>query len=296
MRRVNTATPILIPMTGLFFLFLIFSTTAQNVIKEKNHSGLPTEVLLAGTFHFHNPGADVAKTKSFDILSERAQNELEDISESITSYAPNKIFVEWDYRETPELDSLYQLYLKDRYFSQDSLSDFYKKNEIFQLAFRIAKKLDHDKVWAIDYRDTEFPFDSLMTVMAINDQKVLQQKFTDAIQRFTKEFDEKLDSGASLKELLYYLNGKDMRRLSNDLQTIWPLTAGDGENFIGPYLVSEWYRRNLYMWSLIKKYCAEDEGKIMILVGASHAAMIEKFILDDGKWRVVELKSTLNDE
>jgi hypothetical protein len=27
-----------------------------------------TEVLLIGTFHYNNPGTDVAKTKSFDIL------------------------------------------------------------------------------------------------------------------------------------------------------------------------------------------------------------------------------------
>ena len=37
------------------------------------------EALLIGTFHYNNPGADVAKTKSFDILSKSSQNELEKI-------------------------------------------------------------------------------------------------------------------------------------------------------------------------------------------------------------------------
>ena len=41
--------------------------------QEKSHV---KEALLIGTFHYNNPGADVAKTKSFDILSEDSQLEL----------------------------------------------------------------------------------------------------------------------------------------------------------------------------------------------------------------------------
>jgi hypothetical protein len=51
------------------------------------------EMLLIGTFHYNNPGADVAKTKSFDILSEKSQLELEEISSSIRKYNPTKVFV-----------------------------------------------------------------------------------------------------------------------------------------------------------------------------------------------------------
>ena len=169
------------------------------------------EVLLIGTFHYHNPGADVAKTKSFDILSEKSQKELEQITLKIKQYNPTKIFVEWLYKEQPELDSLYQLYQKDNYFTNDSLSSFYLKNEIFQLAFRVAKANNLDKVYAVDYKDTEFPFEAVMQAIVENDQVDLKEEIEAGIATFTTEFDNKIDAGVSLKELMYHVNRPEMR-------------------------------------------------------------------------------------
>ena len=75
------------------------------------------EALLIGTSHYHNPGLDAVKTKSFDILSQTAQLELEEISSDIKAYNPSKIFVEWPYNEQRKLDSLYKLYKEDKYFT-----------------------------------------------------------------------------------------------------------------------------------------------------------------------------------
>lgn len=103
--------------------------------------------------HFNNPGADVVKTKSFDILNTEAQTELEEIAESIKKYNPSKIFVECPCDEQIKLDSLYDLYKSGEYFSNDKLSGFYQKNEIFLLAFRTAKLNNLERVYAIDYND-----------------------------------------------------------------------------------------------------------------------------------------------
>ncbi|MCB0279074.1 MAG: hypothetical protein KDD94_06220 [Calditrichaeota bacterium] len=91
------------------------------------------QALLMGTFHYHNPGADVAKTKAFDILSEGSQEQLDSLTKLIRDFNPSKIFVEWSFKEQRELDSLYQLYRQGIYFDNPGLSDFYRKNEIFQL-------------------------------------------------------------------------------------------------------------------------------------------------------------------
>ncbi|WP_222983277.1 DUF5694 domain-containing protein [Flagellimonas meishanensis] len=263
--------------------------TAQQTEKNPNTK----EALLIGTFHYHNPGADVAKTKSFDILSEKSQMELEAITEKIKDFKPDQIFVEWPYDQQKELDSLYQIYLSGTYFNNDSLSGFYLKNEIFQLAFRAAKKSGLKSIKAVDYRNTVFPFDSLMTVVATSGQTDLQNVILKGIESFSKDFDEKVEQGISLLDLTYHLNSEQDREVSNLFHTQIPLLVGGSDNFIGPYLASEWYRRNLYMWSLVQKGTHTDDRRIMVLMGASHIALIKDFVDSNANWSTKELKEIM---
>lgn len=143
------------------------------------------QVLLIGTFHYNNPGANMAKTKSFDILSPEAQRELDNIVAKIGAFNPTQIFVEWEYDEQSDIDSLYQLYREGTHFDNPDLSDFYRKNEIFQLAFRAAKSLTLGQVIGIDYTDNDFPFDSLMAVVSTSGQTGIQEEIQKMIQEFT---------------------------------------------------------------------------------------------------------------
>ena len=83
--------PIQLVLLCLYFI----SGNAQEKLNPSVQKKDPLkEVLLIGTFHYNNPGADVAKTKSFDILNQNSQQELKHISTKIAEYKPNKIFVE----------------------------------------------------------------------------------------------------------------------------------------------------------------------------------------------------------
>ncbi len=281
----------------LSLVFLILSCGKEQEktkIKSVENSN-SKEVLLIGTFHYNNPGADVAKTRSFDILNETSQLELEKLSTNIKEYNPTKIFVEWPYDEQKELDSLYQLYIKGQYFQNDSLSDFYKKNEIFQLAFRVAKKNNLNTVYGIDY-STSFPYEDVMNDIEKSNQSELKAKIEDAISKFTVDFDNQIDSGASLKELTYYVNSKKMRYASNNLHNNLFSLAGSLNDFNGVFLTSEWYKRNLYMWSLIQKNTTKSDERIMVLLGSSHTAMIELFIKENKDWEIKELNKIIPEE
>ncbi len=275
--------------------FISCNQTTEKAVTETNEEQNTIKVLLIGTFHYNNPGADVAKTKTFDVLNEKSQDQLERIAEKIRAFDPDKVFVEWPYDEQKELDSLYTLYREGNYFTNDSLSDFYLKNEIFQLAFRASQKSNMEKVYAIDYRETEFPFDSVMQVIAANGQSDLQAEIEDGIKYFTTEFDERVENGTSLLDLTYFLNTDDMRYKSNRLQAEIPLLVGKSDEFIGPYLVSEWHKRNLYMWSLAQKQLEKEDQRIMLLLGASHVAMIKDYIEGNKDFEAVELKEIMEE-
>src|SRR5215471_17446032 len=88
-------------------VFLLLSVTAQNKP--------PVKVLLLGVFHFSNPGLDVAKFKSADILSEQRQKEVMQVAEKLKSFSPDKIFIEGTPESQGKIDSLLSEYKKGKY-------------------------------------------------------------------------------------------------------------------------------------------------------------------------------------
>jgi hypothetical protein len=212
------------------------------------------EVLLVGTFHFANfypeNNGDLVQKKIRDVLTDENQTELENIALKIAEFNPDKIFVEESYKRQEKLDSI---------FSSFPISTDYKtakRQETYQLAFRVAKKLNHKKVYAIDLR-TDFPSDK------------------------------------TLSEIIFHYNQDKYRK--DDINWYLSLANQGGErtNFVGSYLTSEWYRRNLHMYSIIQKSIKNKDKKIMILGGSSHIAMFKDFINYNPEWKTVELKEIM---
>lgn len=274
----------------LTFLFLSKELTAQKTTQQK-------EVLLIGTFHFHNPGLDLAKSDKFDVLSNESQEALESIANHIKTFSPDKIFTEWDYNNSAKLDSLYALYVTDNYFDYVATkypnNSFYKENEIFQLAFRAAKLSNHKKVYAIDIK-TEFPFDSLLVSLEKANQMELKDKIFNRIKEFEQQ-DNENKKKYNLTQLILGYNEQTLRDL--DLGSYITLfnTAGENTDFTGPNLVASWYKRNLLMYSFVQKITEEKDKKIVVLLGASHISMFKQFIDLDENFRVIELKDILKE-
>src|SRR5688572_7362111 len=70
------------------------------------------QVLLLGTFHFANPGADAHKPKyTFDGFSDEAQRQLAEVLDRLAEYRPTKILVEQPSRDQDKVDEWYASYL-----------------------------------------------------------------------------------------------------------------------------------------------------------------------------------------
>lgn len=251
------------------------------------------EILVVGTFHFNNPGADLAKVKTIDVMSDKSQKELEAMADKIKAFHPDKVFVEWEYNEQASLDSLYELYKQGQYFSYIEKKypkrNFYKQNEIFQLAFRVASKCKNGHVYAIDYPYTTFPYDSVMNAIDLAKQASLKAEMENAIKEFERKSNEN-SATLSLTQLILKHNESAYRIEDMSFYISLINRAGSANDFSGPYLVSEWYKRNLYMYSLVQKIMQSSDKKVMVLVGASHAAMFREFIQFDKTIKLVELK------
>ena len=255
----------------LLLVLIIFNLSSAQTKKK--------QILLFGSFHFENPGLDVAKVNTFNVMSDKSQKELENITNKIKKFGPDKIFVEWNFQKQDKLDKFYAKNT-DSLLKNDS-------DEIVQIALRSAKKLGHKKLYGIDYNDTDFPYDSLVKEMKAANQFDLIKKNEETIKHNETDFNTKITK-YSLTQLLLDVNTKD---ISWYLETA--IKGGKTDNFVGAFLVSEWYRRNLYMYALIEKLTESKDDKIMVLLGAGHTAIIREFVKHNSEYEIVELSTVL---
>ncbi|MEG0850172.1 MAG: DUF5694 domain-containing protein [Flavobacterium sp.] len=255
----------------LLLVLIIFNLSSAQTKKK--------QILLFGSFHFENPGLDVAKVNTFNVMSDKSQKELENITNKIKKFGPDKIFVEWNFQKQDKLDKFYAKNT-DSLLKNDS-------DEIVQIALRSAKKLGHKKLYGIDYNDTDFPYDSLVKEMKAANQFDLIKKNEETIKHNETDFNTKITK-YSLTQLLLDVNTKD---ISWYLETA--IKGGKTDNFVGAFLVSEWYRRNLYMYALIEKLTESKDDKIMVLLGAGHTAIIREFVKHNSEYEIVELSALL---
>jgi hypothetical protein len=92
------------------------------------------QVLILGTFHM---------SEQENLNSHQRQKEIEEVVNRLISFKPSKVAVEMITDKNEELNQKFNNYKSNTYELE--------MNEIYQLGFRIAKKLNHNQIYAIDW-------------------------------------------------------------------------------------------------------------------------------------------------
>ncbi|HSK14354.1 MAG TPA: DUF5694 domain-containing protein [Phnomibacter sp.] len=248
-------------MKHLFILIALTSAISVQTYAQQK----PTKVLLLGCFHFDNPGLDVAKFESADIMNATRQKEVEEVVQKLLAYKPDKIFVEVPAHMQERLDASLEKYKN----GETQLN----KSETQQLGYRLARQLGHAKLYAVDHRDTEFPMDSLVKVLMANQQFDMLQTIQRSIDSIQNDFNAKLKT-MSIRQLLIDGNEPSV----SDLQVggyFQFLKSGDLNNHVGSYLTSEWWRRNMIIYGNIQKQLSGNEDRILVIFGLGHTALLD---------------------
>jgi hypothetical protein len=245
-----------------------------------------TKVFLLGVFHFNNPGMDLVKTKDTDILSVKSQKEIQEIVDIIAKTNPQKIFVEGQANYQPKLDSLYKVYLNGGLQKE--------KGEDVQIGFRLMKQLKLDKAYCVD-EDGDFPADSLMKTWELSNQKAYLDEFMAEMKKTELETNRDIETGMSIKERLYKKNTIDYRRWDLGWYSMKSMMkAGKKGNFIGADLASEWYKRNIRIYSNIIRELDGNEFSIFVMFGASHQAVLAQlFALYPDEFELIDVAAAL---
>ncbi|MFC5047651.1 DUF5694 domain-containing protein [Aquimarina hainanensis] len=294
---------------GITLLILPFSCISQEnraikkstsskqenlVIKPEHFIGKhKAKVMILGIFHFNNPNFDSYKKQySFDILKESRQKELEILLHKIAKYNPTKILIESDrIKMNDRINEQYQQYVHDSY---DITS---KRDETYQIAFKLAKKLKHDKIYCTD-APSEW-FGANLDWDSYNREAYL--KSTGQYNK-TSRYDynalyrlhDSLTSTQSLTEHLTLINTPSNRLKDHQAYLTETILEGAGDHYVGADSVGRWYRRNLRIFANAYDLTNFDQQERLLLIyGAGHVWQLRQFFTDSPDFDYIETNSYL---
>src|SRR4030095_4691008 len=155
--------------------------------------------------------------------------------------------------------------------------------------FRLAKELNHPKVFGVDYRDAEFPFDSLIKSATEAQQFNLLGNVKKTIDSVEKVFNESLKK-YTVKEMLLSQNTPEGNEIAVGMYFDFLVAGKDGDH-VGSYLTSEWWRRNMIIYENILKRLSGKEEKILVIFGSGHTALLNEMMKYNKNLEIVPLKS-----
>lgn len=280
-------------MKNVIVLLLCISYVSCEGQRKPNDETDKIKVYLLGTFHF-------AQTDStYNVLDEKHQNSIEELCKVIVKQNPDKVFVErqpeFEFRN--KNDSLYKVYVK-------MTRPIRAKNEIYQVGFRVAKMLNHPKVYQCDNPGR---YGSLYSEAVTYAKANNQMGFLNATAKGTavREDDlvneDSIMSNSSLFDYIKWINSEAVMTSShagyvaND-----PLVGSkdyynydDDDTLIGAEITADWYRRNIMIYTKMINQLSFDEQAIFLIMGADHIPILKHLFESNPHFEVVEVNEWL---
>ena len=234
------------------------------------------EVLVLGVYHMANPGRDIFNMQADDVLAPKRQVEIAQVIAALEKFNPTKIAVEGDVF-SDRIPKAYADYLAGKH----ELT----RNEIEQIGFRLAKELGHKTVYAED-ADGEFPFPHVVNYAKASGRSKELDAILAEIGGMVKAEGAFLASHTILETLLY-MNADSV---AEDVGWYY-LAAHFGEpgDWAGADLVSEWFRRNMRIFSNVVRLADSPNERVLVIFGAGHLGWLQHDFASDPHCRLRKL-------
>ncbi|WP_445664629.1 DUF5694 domain-containing protein [Fodinibius sp. AD559] len=244
----------------------------------------PIKVMFLGTTHLDNPGRDAINMDVPDVLTDQKQKELESIRDVLAEFNPNKVALEVQRKHQSGFDSLYQKFRAGK-LDTFSTGDFVsRRSEQYQIGFKLADRLDHDHVYAIDH----------YIPMKMGKMMEFAQKYQPEFLEYFEEYksshhimmkDSLLQNG-TLLELYQYMNTEQSVKKYHE-PYVRSLSLANDSSFVGADVTADYHRRNLRIFANLMKI-AEPGDRIFMMFGAGHSPFIRPLLKDSPRIEFVD--------
>jgi len=265
------------PLMFALTLSAILPGVSQESPAEKPAAGIRAEVLVLGVYHMANPGRDIFNMQADDVLAPKRQADITGVIEVLKKFHPTKIAVEadvWDDR----IPKRYADYLAGKH----ELT----RNEVEQIGFRLAKEFGHKTVYPVDV-DGEFPFQRIVNYAKASGRSKELDAMMAEIGGMVKAQNAFLDSHTVLETLLY-MNADD--KVAEDVGFYYRQAHfGEPGDWAGADLVSDWFRRNMRIYSNVAQLADSPNDRVLVIIGAGHLGWLQHNFASDPSLRLRKL-------
>lgn len=244
-----------------------------------------TKILILGSFHM-GQSSDMFQLDQDNLLTEKRQQEVEEVCNHLKDFSPTKIAVEVEEKNSQQLNDKYKKYLEDTYQLQ--------QNEVYQVGFRLAKELNLKEIHGIDWmekgvsnRSIEEVFDWLKKnqpelsteLLGWLEEKINEEKNNKKYKTILEKYQEVNDKSEIKRHHTMYVN---YARIKSE------------EEYIGLDWLLWWYQRNLILFSNLVDLREEDkEGRLLFIVGAAHVQIVSNFCKESELFEVESVENYL---
>lgn len=265
----NTITGIYSTYFGMvfrcFFLILLFFSPVTPAQNEQRPSTKKPTILVLGVYHLVGNGEDVTTPKR--------QKEIAEVVALLKKFQPTRIAVE-ALSDNVKINETYSQYLGGNY----QLSP----NEINQIGFRLAKELNHARLYPIDWKN-KFDLLPVITFANANQQGAVVQK---GMARFTAQEQRlrTLIKSATVLEILRFLNDDRSVKEVDYLMLTTLVPVGKDNNYIGTDVLAGWYERNLKIFTNLTRIIETADDRVLVMIGSGHVKLLRQFIEESGEY------------
>ena len=251
-------------------------------------------IMILGSSHLANPGADAFNFRMDDVLAPKRQREIEQLVAQLKSFRPTKIALEADERFDAEINTNYRGYLEGTYEL--------KRGEGDQIGFRLAKQMGHPKLYGVDYwpeQNPFFPEDFDWDLIDIDkfakahNQEHLLPSIEDLAAPDAKITRQEEDGRVWIESEKYvpivdmYIQHNEPEGVRDDHQLYLRKIAriGSGDQYPGAnWVAHDWYARNLKIFVNLTRITESADDRILLIIGAGHVFLVQQFLEDSGDY------------
>lgn len=231
------------------------------------------QVMILGSFHFTGGGQDMINPEVDDFLAPRRQAEIVEVLDRLEAFAPTRIAV--------ELMPAHEDSFNARYAQFRAGELELGVNERQQIGMRLAARLGHDQLYAVDYQGG-MDFEAMMGSAADAGQDRLMASWETYIAQVQSHLAETSSSDHTILTRMISENSQPVR----DMHDLYLLLAqmGSLENPAGAREMTNWWGRNIHIFANVARL-AEPGERVLVIYGSGHKALLDEFV--DGAPNIV---------
>ena len=235
------------------------------------------ELLLIGTAHFEGTG-DYAQ-----LSEEQKQNlqeeQFEKLVETLIDYKPTQIFVEQEIDDQAQLQLLYET---------SDVPESFKRNEIYRIAFPLARKLNLPTVHAVDWNKQIKGIPSLDSILEGPDQEAIHE----ILAKYNGELSI-IENELISKDLIAYFRSINSNETIASMHRVYVEMMNVSDEAF-EWVVCYWYYRNLKIVQQMKRTWLPETERAVLLIGSGHNYLVRQQLQDDPHFTVITYDEWMN--